>query len=458
MSSRVGKVWAQTSQSAKRNKTILLCGVILELGFVLFLQTTKANDWISLPYLFLALFSVYMVAVWRTKKRVIHDTEVLLAILIFAVAFRLTLLFSGPVFSFDIYRYIWDGKVAANGINPYLYRPNATELVPLRDTNWGLVNHKELLTGYPPLMEMLFEALYLTLRSIWSYKITFFIFDLATITIICLILRELKLDLKNALIYAWAPLPIVEISQTGHNDSVAVFLVLLSFLLLLRNRNYLSAAVMALAIVTKLYPIFFAPILFNRWGKWGTTIFLSLVFAFHIPYAGIGLLNIYSGLLYAINTSNFNGSVFPLITNFVGWTDLTSNPGFTAQIMVYAIYASLLVWALRKSFSGKIASAELMRITFLLTGAVLLLNRSFFAWYMTWMTPFLSFFSSLSWLLLSGTAFLGYMKYNALPPPNFEGVSPLTALAIDLIQYMPFYLILAYELLKHKIRLKAQAT
>ena len=426
---------------------------MLESGFVLFLQTTNANEFISLPYLFMVLFSIYLFSVWLARNRSPHNREALLVVLIFAVAFRLTLLFSGPVFSLDVFRYPWDGKVAASGMNPYVYRPNATELTALRDANWELVNHKELRTGYPPLMEMLFETLYLTFPSVMSYKIVFFLFDLATIATACFILKELKLDLTNAVVYAWAPLPIVEISQTGHNVSVAVFFVLLSFLLLLRNRNYSSASVMALAVATELYPVFFAPILLKRWGKWGTSIFLALILGFHIPYADVGL-NIYSGLLYAINTSNFNGSVFPLIMNLVGVTDLTSNPGLTAEIAVYISYVLLLLWALWKSLSERIPPVELMKLTFLLTGAVLLLNRSLFAWYLIWIIPFLCFYSSVSWLLLSGTTFLSYIKYDTLPPPPFEGVTPLTALAIDLVQYMPFYVILAYELFKHRIRLR----
>ena len=454
MISAAGTLWDRTNQFAKRNWASLTCGIILELGFALFLLLTNANNWTSLPGLFFVLFLIYLFTIWWARKRIPHDSEGLLVILIFAVAFRLTLLFSGPVFSFDLYRYIWDGKVAASGVNPYLYPPEAPELSSLRDANWELINHKYIRTGYPPLMEILFEALYLAFRSVFSYKITFFLFDLATIATICLILKQLKLGLRNAMVYAWAPLPIIEISQTGHNDSVAVFLVLLSFLLLLCDRHYSSAGVMALAVVTKLYPIFFAPVLFRRWGKWGTTIFLALTFVFHVPYAGIGL-NIFTGLLYVINTAYFNGSVFPLITSFAEWTDLTSNPGFVAQIIVYAIYVSLLLWTLSKSIRGKIASVDLMKTTFLLTGATLLLNRSFFSWYLVWMTPFLAFYSSLSWLFLSGTIFLGYMKYNAFPPPPFEGVSPETALVIDLVQYVPFYVILAYELLKHRIRLNS---
>jgi hypothetical protein len=46
---------------------------------------------------------------------------------------RLALLFVEPYLSSDIYRYIWDGRVQAAGINPYRYVPNAPELAQLRD-------------------------------------------------------------------------------------------------------------------------------------------------------------------------------------------------------------------------------------------------------------------------------------------------------------------------------------
>ena len=57
----------------------------------------------------------------------------LLIILAGAVAMRLALLFVEPYLSSDIYRYIWDGRVQAAGINPYRYVPKAPELAQLRD-------------------------------------------------------------------------------------------------------------------------------------------------------------------------------------------------------------------------------------------------------------------------------------------------------------------------------------
>src|SRR5262245_9855175 len=60
------------------------------------------------------------------------DERIALAIiLVGAAAMRLMLLVSEPTLSSDIYRYVWDGRVQAAGINPYRYVPAAEELATL---------------------------------------------------------------------------------------------------------------------------------------------------------------------------------------------------------------------------------------------------------------------------------------------------------------------------------------
>jgi hypothetical protein len=427
---------------------LLASGITLELGFVIFLLVTEINNWTWLPSLFLALFTGYLLVMWQVRKRIHVSAGAILIIVAFAVAFRLTLLFSGPVFSYDIYRYIWDGKVAANGINPYLYTPLANQLSSLRDANWGMINHKYLNTGYPPLMEALFELLYVAFNTMISFKETFTAFDVGTIIVLILLLKELKLNIANVIVYAWAPLPIVEITQSGHNDSVAVFFVFLSFLLMARDRNLWSAIVMSLGVISKIYPIFFAPILFQRWGKQGTVLFFAITLLSHLPYIGGVGLGIYQSLLFSMNTSNFNGSIFPLVTNIIAWSQITSNPGLAAQFIVYAIYGSLLIWAFVSTLRTQHDTKWLMEASLLLTGALLLLDRSFFSWYVTWLIPFLPFNVFPSWLYLSGSTFLGYFTYGSFPPPEYEAVSANWALAINFLEYLPFYALLAIELAK----------
>src|SRR5215510_14357203 len=88
--------------------------------------------------LFIAEFTIYLLACYvatRRLKNTTHKTTLLLAaiILLFAAAFRFDLVPQRPYLSSDVYRYIWDGRVQANGINPYRYIPSAPELEYLRD-------------------------------------------------------------------------------------------------------------------------------------------------------------------------------------------------------------------------------------------------------------------------------------------------------------------------------------
>src|ERR1700757_5463687 len=57
----------------------------------------------------------------------------LAVVLVFAALLRLTVLFASPYLSDDIYRYVWDGRVQAAGINPYRFVPADPALQGLRD-------------------------------------------------------------------------------------------------------------------------------------------------------------------------------------------------------------------------------------------------------------------------------------------------------------------------------------
>src|SRR5690242_17050964 len=71
--------------------------------------------------------AIYLAAAWIVMRARASNSIVLIAIA-FAVVFRLSILFAPPYLSDDIYRYVWDGRVQAAGINPYRYIPAAPEL------------------------------------------------------------------------------------------------------------------------------------------------------------------------------------------------------------------------------------------------------------------------------------------------------------------------------------------
>src|SRR5690348_12224079 len=84
--------------------------------------------------------------------------QALLAIIAIAVVSRGFLLAHEPLLSTDIYRYIWDGKVQAAGINPYRYVPADEALKALRDSAiFPNINRADYaVTIYPPVAQMFF--------------------------------------------------------------------------------------------------------------------------------------------------------------------------------------------------------------------------------------------------------------------------------------------------------------
>ena len=100
---------------------------------------------------------IYLVAVWLILNRPMNRWTFVI-ILVCAAACRLICLFSPPFLSSDIFRYVWDGRVQAAGINPYRYIPADAPLAFLRDLDiYPHINRRTYAhTIYPPGSQMLF--------------------------------------------------------------------------------------------------------------------------------------------------------------------------------------------------------------------------------------------------------------------------------------------------------------
>ena len=86
--------------------------------------------------------------------------DAVIVVLAGALLMRLALLFVEPYLSTDIYRYIWDGRVQAAGINPYRFVPSAPEIAHLRDPAiFPNINRADYaVTIYPPAAQAIFLA------------------------------------------------------------------------------------------------------------------------------------------------------------------------------------------------------------------------------------------------------------------------------------------------------------
>lgn len=215
--------------------------------------------------------ALYAAAAWQVLRGPAGHGG-LAAVLGLALAMRALTLLSPPLQSTDIYRYVWDGRVQAAGINPYAHLPAAPELRALRDEGTGAeaiypnINRADFApTIYPPAAQAIFAAVGLVWPTIWGMKAAMLLFDLLGIGGALLLLRAAALPLERVLILAWNPLVVWEFAGAGHIDAAALGLSGLA--LVAAARRYPAAAGLALAgaVLCKLLPAALAPALWRRW-------------------------------------------------------------------------------------------------------------------------------------------------------------------------------------------------
>ena len=219
----------------------------------------------SMPYhplaftlLFAALCALHAAACWLVARRgaTLPRRGALAVIGAVALAYRLIFVPAVPSLSDDFFRYVWDGHVQRQGYSPYRSPPDAPEVAPLRDGYyWPKVNRKEQTSAYPPLAELVFEALFL-LRpfSTLVFKLAFLGLGLLTIALMADLLRRRGASPLGAIVYAWHPLPVFEFLHSAHVDALAVTLLVAALALQARGREGAAGVALGLATLTKLYP------------------------------------------------------------------------------------------------------------------------------------------------------------------------------------------------------------
>ncbi len=181
------------------------------------------------------------------------------AVLLGALLLRLPLLPLPPTLSDDVLRYLWDGKVAAAGMNPYALAPEAEKLTPLRDEIWRRLPHKGIPTVYPPLSLAAFSIAIRLPFPMPAWKLIATGADLAVCWLLLLAAARRGLPAGRTVWYAWNPLVALEVAGMGHVDALGVAAVAAAVLLLLPSRagaRPLPAGTAAAAgILAKLVPL-----------------------------------------------------------------------------------------------------------------------------------------------------------------------------------------------------------
>jgi hypothetical protein len=193
-----------------------------------------------------------------------------LYILLGAVALRVVVFWMPPTLSDDAYRYVWDGRIQHDGVNPYRLKPSDSEFAPYHtEVLYKRLNSKDYYSVYAPLSQAIFWAGALGEPNDWLsvyYRIKF-IFLLMELAAIIVLLRTVSPN--AALLYAWHPLAVLEIAGQGHTEAAAVLGLVVALAALRSSRPAWGAAGLVAAGMTKLYPLLLLPAFLRRSGRKG---------------------------------------------------------------------------------------------------------------------------------------------------------------------------------------------
>lgn len=249
----------------------------------------------------------------------------------FGLLFRFVFIIALPWLSQDFYRFIWDGLLLQNELNPYGYTPN--ELIS--DTilfNPSLKN--ELFAGmgelsaqhysnYPPINQLgfFFSVRWLPnhlLGTVVIMRLLLIITEIGLFLITQRILRQLDLPLKRLGWYYLNPLIIIELTGNLHWEGMMLFFFALGWWLLLKQKNTWATIAFAFSVATKLIPLLLLPVFvrFQAWKKtaWMALLGLVCLLILFVPFfKNIGMENYFSTLQLWFKNFEFNGSVYYLI-------------------------------------------------------------------------------------------------------------------------------------------------
>ncbi len=363
--------------------------------------------------------------------------RVVFSLLSIALLLRATFLFTMPMGSDDVFRYLWDGKVQAAGINPYLFAPNAHELAGLRsDLLPVAVNHPEMKSVYFPLSQWVFYVSYrIAGEAMWGFKLFLLIAEALTFTALWRLTKLLDMPRTHTLLYALCPLPIIQFAFDAHLDGLGIPLLAFALLYYLSQKQARAAVLLGASLAIKpvgllLLPFFALGTKNTSTRVWVLTLpFVPFVLQF-LPY--LPSSDPFEGLLTFSRHWTFNGIFFEAANLF--FADNLNSRLLCAGCL--AVSLLVLLW---------MPGNRIMRM-YLATLALLLFSPVVHPWYVCWLVLFLPLVRQWSGVIFAATVSLTVltaMEY------RLGGVWEQHPLALA-GEYIPVLVVLGFDMWKER--------
>ncbi|MDG1277667.1 MAG: hypothetical protein P8O16_10325 [Algoriphagus sp.] len=274
---------------------------------------------------------------------------------------RISLLFAAPNWSEDYLRFLWDGDLIHNGINPYLKTPSQLEELGMvtdnafRNQLFDNLNSPDYYSVYPPLNQALF---YIGAASsygfVWNGVMTLkAILILGEIGVFFVFLRIFLLSSIpiNKLIFYWLnPLVILEISNNLHFEGLVLLFLIGSFYFLITKSLAKSGFFWGISIGMKLLPLmlFSSFLAFEKTNK-SYTFWIGAFLAFALSFVWLLIdqswINFFQSLKLYQGKFEFNASIYYLLREVGFWikgynTIDTLTKGLSGITLIKILYFS----------------------------------------------------------------------------------------------------------------------
>jgi len=376
------------------------------LGYYLLAQIERSE-----VFMLIGLFSLLSISyIGLLKFKTTH-----LGWILIGFCFRLAFIGSTPLLSQDYFRFIWDGSLLSNGINPYLYLPD--ELIEMFSkweylySGMGPMSAGHY-TNYPMINQLLFTLGVLSTKPILTYRLLIILADLITFKLLT------KLSSQTwGLTYWLSPMVILEGVGNLHFEPVMVALLMLGLYHFKQGKHLRSSVALAASVLLKLIPLMFAPLLFKvvkqKQLKIMVTGFIITLALFTTPFLDPWFFATYSesvGLWFS--NFEFNAGIYRVVKELGALFGVQD----WQMIQFYGKAHSLAILALALKFTWECDRfSKVLDKSYLLLLIYLLTAPTIHPWYLITLIALGAISKHPSAILWSLTIILSYIAYKMNP-------------------------------------------
>lgn len=237
--------------------------------YLVFAYDLERTNYLKLITLYSLLFGCFLILINYQKEN-------LKLLVVLSFVFRVLFLLAIPNLSQDFYRFLWDGRLLAEGINPYLFTPlSYAELgnSPIAQAQilidgMGSLNASHY-SNYAPINQLCFYIAGLfsgnnILGSVVILRLLIIAADAGTLFFGYKLLKNLKLPVYHIYWFILNPFIIIELTGNLHFEGVMIFFLVWGLYLLYKRQWLYAGIILGLSISAKLIPLMFLPV-FLKW-------------------------------------------------------------------------------------------------------------------------------------------------------------------------------------------------